>query len=215
LAVQVLDRHSIPIESDLGPSGLSLSNFDSTNLVLSAATVKEKATSKTTAGSFTHKRSLNPDIRNMQDLPKPRLHWHLPASHPETEIYFDISLYIYVARLWIHGALYNQPVCGFTGHIYFYCLTVVSRGLFIFVTWQWFHGAYISMSPVCGFAAFLSIVYYRLDCGFTESGGSIISFISYGVCTKSIIISLYSLLSSRQERQFYLWHCLLLLYLLF
>jgi len=45
------------------------------------------------------------------------------------------------------------------------------------------------MSPVCGFAGFLSIVYYRLDCGFTESGGSIISFISYGVCTKSIIIS--------------------------
>jgi hypothetical protein len=46
------------------------------------------------------------------------------------------------------------------------------------------------MSPVCGFAGILSIVYYRLDCGFTKSGGSIISFISYGVFTKSIIISL-------------------------
>jgi hypothetical protein len=46
------------------------------------------------------------------------------------------------------------------------------------------------MWPVCEFAGILSIVYYWLDCGFTKSKGSIISYISYGVFTKSIIISL-------------------------
>jgi hypothetical protein len=52
--------------------------------------VKEKATNKITAESFTQKRRLNPDIGNMEGLQKPSLHWHQPASHPETKIYFNI-----------------------------------------------------------------------------------------------------------------------------
>ena len=82
LAVHVLDRQSISIKSDLGPSSLSLSNSDLTNFVLSATTVNVNAISQITAGSFTQKRSLNPDIRNMQDLQKPQMLWLQLASHP-------------------------------------------------------------------------------------------------------------------------------------
>jgi hypothetical protein len=79
------------------------------------------------------------------------------------------GLYIYVARLWIHGALNNQPDSGFTGLIYLYHPSADSRG-----------------------SCLLSIT--GLTVG-SWSPGEVLSV-------------LYSLLSSRQEREFYL--CLVL-----
>jgi hypothetical protein len=123
LAVQVLDRHSIPIESDLGPSGLSLSNPNSTNLVLSATTAKEKATSKTTAGTFTQKRRQNSDTLSMQDSQKPLSHWHQLESHPENEIYFKIRVYTIVCCLSVVCCLVSivRFVCSC---LYVSCITV-------------------------------------------------------------------------------------------
>jgi hypothetical protein len=74
-------------------------------------------------------------------LQKPSLHWHQPASHPETKIYFNIC----------------KSVWHFMGHICCCSLSVVSQGL-VYPAWQWFHRAYISRSPVCRVIGFWLIV---------------------------------------------------------
>ena len=72
---------------------------NSTNLVISATTAKEKATSKTTAGTFTQKRRQNSDTLSLQESQKPLSHWDQLESHPENEIYFKMQVYTIVCCL--------------------------------------------------------------------------------------------------------------------
>jgi hypothetical protein len=120
-AVQVLDPHSIPIESDNGPSNSNL-----TNQVLSVTTAKEKATSKTTAGTFTRKRRQNSDTLSMQDSQQPLSHWHQLESHPENEIYFRIRVYTIVCFVCCLLSVLSVVVC--------MCLVL------LLPAWLWVHG---------------------------------------------------------------------------
>ena len=77
---------------------------------------------------------------------------------------------------------------------------MVSRGVYIYVARLWIYRALYNLLD-CGFTEHFCTTDLT---GFTESGGSCISFISYGVFTKSIIISLVEFIEFCEECQFYL-----------
>jgi hypothetical protein len=105
------------------------------------------------------------------------------------------------ACLWLYGAYqFLLPNCGSMRHMFLHCLTVVSRGLWIPVAPLWIHGAlynqldsgFIVLIYLCDLSAnlrgscLLSITGLTVD---SQSPGEVLSD-SYGVFTKSIIISL-------------------------